>query len=92
MCHIQKPLRGYAVSVLNILLLYQSRLSSVKKEVYALKESLQTRKKVEQAKGFLMKQLGIDEAEAYRSMQKESMNRGISMKELAQAIIIAYKG
>ncbi len=90
--HIQKPYtEDTLLSVLNILLLYQSRLSSARKEVSALKESLQTRKRVEQAKGILMKQLEIDEAEAYRSMQKESMNRGISMKELAQAIIIAYK-
>jgi response regulator NasT len=60
-----------------------------RKEVSALKETLQIRKKVEQAKGILMKQLGLDEAEAYRSMQKESMRRGIPMKELAQAIIVA---
>ncbi|HNX93478.1 MAG TPA: ANTAR domain-containing protein [Syntrophomonas sp.] len=46
---------------------------------------------MEQAKGMLMKQLDIDEAEAYRTMQKESMNRSISMKDLARAIIIAYK-
>lgn len=90
--HIQKPFtEDTLLSVLNILLLYQNRLSSARKEVTALKESLQTRKKVEQAKGIIMKRLGIDEAEAYRSMQKESMNRGVSMKELAQAIIAAYK-
>ena len=56
-----------------------------------MQQTLQSRKSIEQAKGVLMKQLGIDEAEAYRTMQKESMNRSISMKDLARAIIIAYK-
>ncbi len=75
------------LAVVEVILLYQNRLSQARHEVSALKESLQTRKNVEQAKGILMKQLGVDEAEAYRTMQIESMNRSISMKELAQAII-----
>ncbi len=88
--HIQKPyMEETLLSVIEVLLLYQNRLSLARKEVSALKETLQIRKKVEQAKGILMKQLGLDEAEAYRSMQKESMRRGIPMKELAQAIIVA---
>jgi response regulator NasT len=61
----------------------------MKQEVGKLKENINTRKTVEKAKGILMKKLNIDEAEAYRSMQKESMNRGISMKDLAKAMIFA---
>jgi AmiR/NasT family two-component response regulator len=34
-----------------------------------------------------MKQLGCSEAEAYRAIQQESMNRSLSMKDLAKAII-----
>ena len=65
--------------------------NAIKDDPASLKGSLETRKQVEKAKGILMKQLGIDEAEAYRTMQKESMNKGMSMKELARAIIIAFK-
>lgn len=90
--HIQKPYtEDTLLAVIEVLLLYQNRLASIRKEVSALKESLESRKNVEKAKGILMKRLGIDEAEAYRTMQKESMNRSISMKELARAIIIAFK-
>lgn len=89
--HIQKPYSEETLlSVIEVLLLYQNRLASVRKEVTNLKESLQTRKVVEKAKGLLMKQLSIDEAEAYRTMQRESMNHGISMKDMARAIIAAF--
>lgn len=90
--HIQKPYTEETLlSVIEVVLLFQNRLSSARQEVSALKDSLQIRKNVEKAKGILMKQLGIDEAEAYRTMQKESMNRSISMKEMAQAIIVAFE-
>lgn len=90
--HVQAPYTEETLlAVIEVLLLYQNRLSSVRGEVQALKDNLQTRKTVEQAKGILMKQLGIDEAEAYRTMQKESMNRSMSMKDLAKAIIAAFK-
>jgi response regulator NasT len=89
---IQKPYAEETLlSVIEVILIYQNRLATSRQELTALKESLQSRKSIEQAKGILMKQLGIDEAEAYRTMQKESMNRSISMKDLARAIIIAYK-
>lgn len=89
---IQKPYTEETIlSVIEVILVYQNRLASSRQEVTALKESLQSRKSIEQAKGILMRQLGIDEAEAYRTMQKESMNRSISMKDLARAIITAYK-
>ena len=86
--HINKPYdEDTLLTVIEVCLLYQNQLSSMKQEVQKLRESLNTRKGVEKAKGILMKKLGVGEAEAYRSMQKESMNRGISMKDLARAII-----
>ncbi len=86
--HITKPYSEETLlSVINVCLLYQNRFNSMKQEVDKLRESLSTRKGIEKAKGILMKKLGIEEAEAYRSMQKESMNRGVSMKDLARAII-----
>lgn len=77
------------LSVIEVCLLYQNRFDSMRQEVDKLRDSLSTRKGIEKAKGILMKKLGIEEAEAYRSMQKESMNRGVSMKDLARAIIAA---
>jgi len=90
--HIQKPYTEETLlTVIEVLLLYQNRLYNARKEVSALKDSIQTRKNIEKAKGILMKHLDIDEAEAYRKMQKESMNHSVSMQEMAQAILAAYK-
>ena len=56
-------------------------------ELGLLKESLETRKLLDRAKGILMSAHGFTEQEAYRKMQQYSMNRRISIKELAEAII-----
>jgi two-component system, response regulator PdtaR len=56
-------------------------------EVTDLKERLEARKVVEQAKGRLMAERGISEAEAFRWIQRTAMNERTSMKALAQAIL-----
>src|SRR4051794_2377690 len=56
-------------------------------EVTDLKERLEARKVVEQAKGRLMAERGITEAEAFRWIQRTAMNERTSMKALAQAIL-----
>ena len=53
-----------------------------------IQEELETRKFVERAKGILMKQNNIDEATAFRIIQKQAMDRRKSMKEIAEAIIL----
>lgn len=59
-------------------------------EILAAKEALETRKVVERAKGVLMKELNISEDEAYRKIHKKSMDLRKSMKEVADAIMVAY--
>lgn len=59
-------------------------------EISELKANLDTRREVEKAKGLLMKQLGLSENDAFKRIQKQSMDRGIPMKEIAKAIILAY--
>jgi len=56
-----------------------------------LEEELEARKKIEKAKGILMKELNIDEDEAYRKLRKVSMDKRKSLKEIAEGIIIAYE-
>jgi two-component system, response regulator PdtaR len=56
-------------------------------EVTDLKERLEARKVVEQAKGRLMAERGMTEAEAFRWIQRTAMNERTSMKTLAQAIL-----
>jgi len=58
-------------------------------EKEALKEALKTRKVIEKAKGIIMKDFSITENEAYKMLHKKSMDRRMSMKEVATAIIIS---
>jgi len=58
-------------------------------KVKELKEVLETRKILERAKGILMETLGLSEAEAFRRMQKQSMNKRISIRQVAEAVILA---
>lgn len=59
------------------------------KEITTLSERLEARKSVEKAKGVLMQAHGLNESEAYRRIQQQSMNARKSMKEVADAIILA---
>jgi signal transduction protein with GAF and PtsI domain len=54
----------------------------------AMEEALETRKQVERAKGILMRQARITEEEAFRLLQKQSMNSRKTMKEIAEAVIL----
>ncbi len=55
------------------------------------REALETRKVVERAKGALMQSQGISEAEAYRRIQRLSMNNRRSMREIAEAILLTQQ-
>lgn len=54
-----------------------------------VQEELESRKKIEKAKGILMKDQGLDEEEAYRLIRKSSMDKRVHMKDVADAIILA---
>lgn len=56
-----------------------------------IQEELDTRKKTERAKGILMEERNINESEAFSLIRKSSMNKRISMKEIAEAIILSYE-
>jgi len=56
-----------------------------------IKEELESRKKVERAKGILMREKKISEEEAFSLIRKSSMNKRIPMKEVAEAIILSYE-
>jgi response regulator NasT len=61
---------------------------SLEVKVKDLEERLATRKVVEQAKGLLMQKQGLTEQEAFRRIQKLSMNNRKSMREVAEAILL----
>ena len=64
-----------------------AEMTALDGEVRTLEERLETRKVVEQAKGKLMTEQGLSEAEAFRWIQRTAMNERTSMKALAQRIL-----
>jgi GAF domain-containing protein len=69
-----------AVAIENTELLVKSRV---------IQEELETRKRVERAKGILMRDEGLTEEQAYLKMRKYSMDNRKTMREVAEAIILA---
>ena len=65
--------------------------SKLMNELVSTRELLQTRKFVERAKGILMRELSLNEEDAYRVIQKKSMDSSKPMKEIAEAIILTYE-
>jgi two-component system, response regulator PdtaR len=60
-------------------------------QVTDLQLALETRKLVDRAKGILMDKQGLSEAEAFRKIQKMSMDNRKPMKDVAEAIILAHQ-
>jgi response regulator NasT len=57
-------------------------------EAHDLREQLETRKLVERAKGVLMSQFNLNENEAFRRIQKASMDTRKPMRAIAEAILL----
>lgn len=56
-----------------------------------VQEELEARKKIERAKGILMKEQNLSEEEAYNLIRKSSMDKRLNMKDIAEAIILSYE-
>ena len=63
------------------------QMKSLESEVADLYDRLETRKIIDRAKGILMKAMNLSEPESFNWIQKTAMDRRISMKQVAQAVI-----
>jgi len=59
-------------------------------EAETAKAALETRKVVERAKAVLIKAESLSESDAYKRIQRTSMNRRRPMREVAEAILLAH--
>lgn len=85
---LTKPLnKAIFLNTLEIMAKSHKRAEGLKEQVEELKETIETRKSVEKAKGILMKNHKISEDEAFRLIQKQSMDERKSMKEVSQDIL-----
>src|SRR2546430_76373 len=90
--YIVKPFReSELVPAIEIALSRFKEFRVLEKEAENLRETLETRKLVERAKGILMDTQSLKEAEAFRKIQKLSMNTRKSMREIADAILLAHE-
>jgi len=85
--YLMKPFNERQLSICIDMAIRQFiELSSLHEEVHKLKNTLDTREMVARAKGILIKK-GLSEPQAHRRMQKLSMDRRKSLKDIAAAII-----
>ena len=88
MAYVVKPF-GIAdlIPAIEIAMSRHTQMKSLASEVADLHERLETRKVIDRAKGILMAALNITEPQAFSWIQRAAMDRRISMKQVAQAVI-----
>jgi response regulator NasT len=88
MAYVVKPFSiGDLVPAIEIAISRHRQMKTLETEVADLYERLETRKIIDRAKGILMKAMNLSEPESYNWIQKTAMDRRISMKQVAQAVI-----
>ncbi|MGI5270870.1 ANTAR domain-containing response regulator [Nonomuraea sp. CA-218870] len=88
MAYLVKPFtKADLVPAIEMAVSRHEEMVALAAEVSGLTERLETRKLVERAKGRLMTQHGWSEPQAFRWIQKASMDRRLSMREVAQIVI-----
>lgn len=75
------------IPAIEIALSRYQQLTALADEVSDLAERLESRKILDRAKGILNNTMGLTEPEAFRWIQKASMDRRLTMREVAETII-----
>ena len=90
--YLVKPFREADLApAIEVALARFQEFRELERQVGDIQLALETRKLVDRAKGMLMDRQGMTEAEAFRRIQKMSMNNRKPMKEVAEAIILAHQ-
>ncbi len=88
MAYVVKPFTiGDLVPAIEIAISRHLQMKSLAEEVADLQDRLETRKLIDRAKGVLMKALNLSEPQAFSWIQRTAMDRRMSMKAVAEAVI-----
>ena len=88
MAYVVKPFTpNDLMPAVEIALSRHSQLLALEHEISDLNERFETRKLVDRAKGLLNEKMNLTEPEAFRWIQKASMDRRLTMQEVAQTVI-----
>ncbi|MEV6673714.1 MULTISPECIES: ANTAR domain-containing response regulator [unclassified Streptomyces] len=88
MAYLVKPFsKSDVVPAIEMAVSRFTELKALEREVADLSQRLETRKLVDRAKSVLQTQYGLTEPAAFRWIQKTSMDRRLSMQQVAEAVI-----
>ncbi len=88
LAYITKPFKpADLVPAIQLALARNEEIVALEQEILDLSERLETRKLMDRAKGLLMSKMKLSEPEAFRWIQKASMDRRLSMSQVAKAVI-----
>jgi response regulator NasT len=89
MAYLVKPFSKVdLVPAIEVALSRGAEIAALEAEVADLEERLETRRVVERAKGLLQERLGLSEPDAFRRIQRTAMDRRISMREVAESLLV----
>jgi len=88
MAYVTKPFKpSDLLPAIQIALSRSEELFALETEIVDLNERLETRKLMDRAKGLLQSKMRLSEPEAFRWIQKASMDRRLSMSQVAKAVL-----
>jgi AmiR/NasT family two-component response regulator len=88
MAYVTKPFKPTdLLPAIQIALSRHEELLSLETEVTDLNERLETRKLMDRAKGLLQGKMQLSEPDAFRWIQKASMDRRLTMAQVAKTVI-----
>lgn len=88
MAYVVKPFtENDLIPSIEVAISRYEQIKALEQEVTGLKEQFETRKLVDRAKSLLITKMGLSEPEAFRWIQKTSMDRRLSMREVAETIV-----
>jgi len=92
MAYLVKPFsKNDLMPAIEMALSRHAQIVALEREVAGLSDRLATRKLVDRAKGCLQTKYGLSEPEAFRWIQKASMDRRMTMKEVAEVVISDFQ-
>jgi AmiR/NasT family two-component response regulator len=88
MAYVLKPFTvNDLIPAIEIAISRHQQMKSLSEEVADLHQRLETRKLIDRAKGILMAALNLTEPQAFSWIQKAAMDRRLTMREVAEAVI-----
>jgi two-component system, response regulator PdtaR len=88
MAYVTKPFKpSDLLPAIQIALSRHEELISLETEIADLSDRLETRKLMDRAKGLLQSKMKLSEPDAFRWIQKASMDRRLTMGQVAKAVI-----